>query len=268
MAAGDPGGTRIGSALIGGYSYIYRNLYDFAPLDNTARTFADYGVYKTGGGNLRAAIDAPFGAFLRDVEFYISATTSASIAVYLWRTQTGYVTTLTSTSVPGAGVGLRAVRLAIPDAYVGPYAPGSMIVTGVENTSTTVIVNGIRAGFSSAPAGAVMLATPTRVIDSRSTTKIGNGQTRIHDLSSRIPAGATSAILNVSITSGEKSGGVAVYNPGSTVPSGSAIYYNGSATISNELHVKLPSDRKIKITNRGVSGCKTHYFMDLVGYTA
>ena len=265
VALGDPGGPRLGSAPIGGYSYVYRSFYDFVPLDNSTRVYDSYGAYKNGGGPLRATIDAPFGSLLRDMEFYLSSTAAVTVFAYLWRSQTNTIYPLGSGSVPAGAAGLRAVRFTIADANIGPYAPGSVIVAGLE-TSLSTQVNGVRAGFTSYPAGTTMLPAPTRVIDSRSTTKIGNGQTRIHDLSARIPAGASAAILNLSVTGGEKAGGIAVYNTGSAVPYGSAMYYSSAATISSQLHVKLPSDRKVKVTNRGVVGCKAHYFMDLVGY--
>ena len=265
---GEPSAPRIGSAPIGGYTYLHRSYMDFQPFTGGSWTYSGSGIWcSQGSGQLGSGVDLPPGAYLRDIEFYVAGSTTSTVAAYFWTTGSASVGILGSLSIPSTGDALVARRLVIPSTMTGPYTLGARLLVWA-TTSATFRINGARVGLSSMPTGTTMLATPTRVIDSRSTTKIGNGQTRIHDLSSRIPAGATSAILNVSVTSGEKSGGIAVYNPGSTVPSGSAIYYNGGATLSNELHVKLPSDRKIKITNRGVSGCKTHYFMDLVGYTA
>ena len=266
----EPAAARIGSAAIGGYTYLHRSFMDFQPYTGGNWAWTGTGIYTAESGafgQLGCGLDLPPGAYVRDVEFYVAGTTTGQVAAYLWSSGSASFALLGVLSVPTTGGTLVARRLALAESAVGPYALGVRLLLWA-NSSSTFVLNGARVGYSSMPTGTTALGAPVRVIDSRSTTKIGNGQTRIHDLSSRIPAGATSAILNVSVTSGEKSGGIAVYNTGSTVPSGSALYYNGGTTISSEIHVKLPSDRKIKITNRGATGCKAHYFMDLVGYTA
>ena len=263
----EPGGLpRIGSPLIGGYTYVYRNFYDFTPWENGARTFNGYGAYGS-DGTLRTMFDAPPGAILRDMEWYFSATTTGSVYAGIWTTGAAYLNVLANASVAAGAAGLRALRTVVPSSSYGPYSPGTRLAAFAAGTSATFLINGVRLGFSMYPAGATMLATPTRVYDSRSGAKIGNGQTRIHSLASWIPAGATAAIVNVHITSGEKSGGLAVYNTGLPLPSGHSLYWSG-LTVAHETHVKLPSDRKIKVTARGVTGFRTHYMIDVIGYIA
>ena len=267
LAASDPGGPRLGSALIGGYSYVYRNYLDFFPVNNSGRTFAGNGAWGTTSDELRSTVELPFGAVLRDVEFYVASSNQVNLAVTLWRTQTAQATVLASTTFPGTTVDtIRALRFTIPSDVCGPYAPGSRLIAAIGNTSSSTKINGLRVGFTRGPGGAVMLDKPVRAYDSRTGAKIGNGQTRIHSIASYVPAGATAAIVNLSVTSGEKSGGLAVYGAGTTVPTGSALYWT-SATVSNELHTRVTSDRKVKVTMRGVTGSKCHYFFDVVGYT-
>lgn len=266
VALGDPGGTRIGSALIGGYTYVYRNYWDFFPLSGTGRSFAGSGAWGTTDGDLRTSIQLPFGALLRDLEFYAASSADVHLSAVLWRTQDAKSTLIASATFPGTTVDtLRALRFTVPANVCGPYAPGSMLVAGISTSSSTKI-NGLRVGYTRGPAGVVMLDKPVRAYDSRSGAKIGNGQTRIHSVASYVPAGATAAIVNLTVTSGEKSGGIAVYGAGTTVPTGSAMYWT-SATVSNEVHTKVTSDRKLKVTMRGVTGSKCHYFFDVVGYT-
>ena len=267
VSYGDPGGTRIGSALVGGYSYIYRQYYDFAPVDNTPVTYLDGGVFSTTDPKLYTAVELPFGALLWNIEFYVQTTVDVTLEASLWRTQTAATTPLTLAKVASKSSGVAAYGIGVPDTKRGPYAPGSMLVVGVNNTSASTRWNGVRIGYSREPAGVVLLDKPVRVYDTRTSGsgKIGNGQTRIHTLATHIPVGAVSAILNVSVTGGEKAGGLAVYNAGTTAPGGSALYWT-SATVSTELHSKLTSDRKIKATMRGVVGAKCHYFIDVVGY--
>ena len=267
LAASDPGGPRLGSALIGGYSYVYRNYLDFVPVDNSERTFAGTGAWGTTSDELRATVELPFGAVLRDVEFYVASSKQVNLAVTLWRTQTAQATVLNTVSFPGTTVDtIRALRFTIPSDVCGPYAPGSLLIAAIGNTSSTTKINGLRVGFTRRPGGAVLLDKPVRAYDSRTGPKIGNGQTRIHSLASYLPAGATAAIVNLSVTSGEKSGGLAVYGAGTTVPTGSAMYWAG-VTVSDELHTTVTSDRKVKVTMRGLTGSKCHYFFDVVGYT-
>ncbi len=196
----EPGGLpRIGSPLIGGYTYVYRNFYDFTPWENGARTFNGYGAYGS-DGTLRTMFDAPPGAILRDMEWYFSATTTGSVYAGIWTTGAAYLNVLANASVAAGAAGLRALRTVVPSSSYGPYSPGTRLAAFAAGTSATFLINGVRLGFSMYPAGATMLATPTRVYDSRSGAKIGNGQTRIHSLASWIPAGATAAIVNVHIT--------------------------------------------------------------------
>ena len=267
VALGDPGGTRIGSPLIGGYSYIYRQYFDFVPVDNSGRTFDTAGVWGTTQPRLSTAVELPFGAELRSVEFYIRTSVNVTVEASLWRTQTAKTESLYVVGSASTSLGLAAYTIGIPADKRGPYAPGSMLFASVNNTSSNTRVNGVRIGYTRPPAGVVMLDKPVRAYDSRTGggAKIGNGQTRIHSLAGLIPAGATTAIVNLTVAAGEKSGGVALYSAGTTVPTGSAIYWT-STTVSSELHSKLTSDRRVKVTMRGVPGSKCHYFFDVVGY--
>jgi hypothetical protein len=266
---GEPSSPRIGSAAIGGYTYIHRSFSDFYPVYGGAITWTPYGVWgSSSNSELVATCDLPPGAFVRDIEWYFSSTVTGTLGgAWLWTTGSASFTPIALTSVTGtASAGLRAQRTVVPSGTYGPYANGARLMLDVY-TNANRVINGVRVGYTQMPAGAVMLAAPLRVYDSRSGAKIGNGQTRIHSLASWIPAGATAAIVNMHITSGEHSGGLAVYNTGSSLPAGHSLYWSGLTT-AHEMHVKLPSDRKIKVTARGVTGFKTHYMIDVVGYIA
>ena len=265
---GDPGGTRLGSALVGGYRYLYRQYTDFAPVDNSGRTFDTAGVWGTTQPKLYTAVELPFGAMLWSIEFYLRTSVDVWLEAALWRTQTAETAPIALVKWASKSLAMASYWIAVSDAKRGPYAPGSKLVVGVNNTSTDTRLNGVRIGYTRCPAGMVMLDKPVRAYDSRTGggAKIGNGQTRIHSLASWIPAGATGAIVNLTVAGGEKSGGVALYSAGTTVPTGSALYWT-STTVSSELHTKVTSDRRIKVTMRGVPGSKCHYFYDVVGYT-
>jgi len=265
---GQPASPRINSAPIGGYTYKFSNWIDFHSLDGGARAWSNEGAYSTAGtGQWLATVDLPPGAILRDVEWYFSATAGIQLASWIWTTGSANIVPVhIMTGAATASLTLHAQRGVLTSSTYGPYTHGAKLVH-YTITDSTRRLNGVRAGFSMLPAGATMLATPTRVYDSRSGAKIGNGQTRIHSLASWIPAGATAAIINLHITSGEKSGGLVAYNTGSPLPSMHSLYWSG-ATNTHEMHVKLPSDRKIKVTARGITGFRSHYMIDVVGYIA
>ena len=271
IVAGEPAAPRIGSAPITGFSYRHLSFMDFQSYGGVPWSWTETGIYTTGNvaGQLGATLDLPAGAILRDIEFYYAASTPGTLDAALWTSGWAKFSSILGGAAPATGDVLKARRLLAPLAKNGPYALGAKLMVWAY-TSATFRINGARVGFSAAPAGAVLLPVPLRVYDSRTGggTKIGNGQTRVHDLSSWVPPVATAAILNVSVTGGEKSGGLAVYHADLPAPSGSALYFNGSTTLSNELHTGLTATRRCKATMRGVSGSKCHYFVDLVGYTA
>jgi hypothetical protein len=105
----------------------------------------------------------------------------------------------------------------------------------------------------------------TRVLDTRSGTGVPlavNGQRRL-DLSGRLPADATAAILNVTVTGPTAAGVLIVYPDGSPVPLASNLNFVARQTIPNLVVVPVVEG---KVMIRNASAGTTHVIADLAGY--
>jgi hypothetical protein len=263
----------IASAPQPGFNYKFLTMWDFSPEHySSGRAWSPTGgVYVPlgTGDNLWAVAELPAGAILGDVEWYLSATENVAMMGRLWVSGDAYLSATVADGTLAAGSALaRAARIVPPAGTNGPFPHGTALVLGVWTPHTgNVSINGVRIGYKLGGTREVLLPTPARLYDSRPGTKIGRLQTRTHSLASRLPVGATGAILNVTLTGTEKAGNLTVYSAGSTVPAASSI--NWSATgqaIANGVHTAVSSARAIKVTCGGTTGAQTDYLIDLVGY--
>ena len=113
--------------------------------------------------------------------------------------------------------------------------------------------------------GYVGLASPVRVLDSRDGTGTTRGVKRgavVLDLSDRVPAGATGAVLNVTVTNPTANGFVVVYPDGNTKPGTSNVNFLKGQTQANEVVVGLPASKRVVVF---VDSANAHVIADLVG---
>ncbi|MEV4119485.1 hypothetical protein [Micromonospora sp. NPDC049645] len=106
---------------------------------------------------------------------------------------------------------------------------------------------------------------PTRVLDTRTGSGVAlaaNGERRL-DLSGRLPADATAAILNVTVTGPTTAGVLTVYPDGSPVPLASNLNFVARQTIPNLVVVPVVAG---KVVVRNASSGTTHVVADLAGY--
>ncbi|MEU7923167.1 right-handed parallel beta-helix repeat-containing protein [Micromonospora zamorensis] len=106
---------------------------------------------------------------------------------------------------------------------------------------------------------------PIRVLDTRTGTGAplaANGERRL-DLSGKLPADATAAILNVTVTGPTTAGVLSVYPDGSPVPLASNLNFVSQQTIPNLVVVPVVAG---KIMFRNASSGTTHVVADLAGY--
>ncbi|MDT7571450.1 MAG: hypothetical protein QOE05_1624 [Actinomycetota bacterium] len=110
------------------------------------------------------------------------------------------------------------------------------------------------------------LLSPVRVLDSRNGTGTATGAKTgqvVVDLSSAVPAGTTSVVLNVTVTGADHEGHVVGYPFGTTLPRTSNVNFTAGQTQANEVVVALSSDRKLILE---VVGAHTQLVADLVGF--
>jgi methionine-rich copper-binding protein CopC len=148
---------------------------------------------------------------------------------------------------PSAGASTSPVASASPTSPASPSASPSSVAS--------------RDG-----AGYVGLPSPVRVLDSRNGTGTPRQLKRgavVLDLSERVPAGATAAVLNVTVTNPTANGFVVVYPDGNAKPGTSNVNVVRNQTQANEVVVGLPASRRVVVF---VDSASAHVIADLIGF--
>lgn len=109
--------------------------------------------------------------------------------------------------------------------------------------------------------------TPSRIMDTRSSTKLGPGGTRDLVVAgvSGVPGGATAVVLNVTVTGTTTGSILIVYPTGTTRPLASNLNWTAGKTIANLVEVPVGTAGKVTFYNAKGS---THVIADLEGYFA
>ncbi|SCG76928.1 hypothetical protein [Micromonospora coxensis] len=105
--------------------------------------------------------------------------------------------------------------------------------------------------------------SPARVLDTRTAAAIPARADQVLDLSAKLPADATAAVLNVTVTQPASHGVLTVYPYGLTAPVASNLNFVAGQTIPNLVIVPV---RNGKIVIRNASAGSTHVAADLGGY--
>ncbi|MEH0824850.1 MULTISPECIES: right-handed parallel beta-helix repeat-containing protein [unclassified Micromonospora] len=105
--------------------------------------------------------------------------------------------------------------------------------------------------------------SPVRVLDTRTSTPLAGNADRQLDFAGRLPADATAAILNVTVTKPTAAGVLKVYPDGSPVPVASNLNFVAGQTIPNLVIVPVVAG---KVMIRNASSGTTHVVADLAGY--
>ena len=199
------------------------------------------------GGNLTVTWTAP-AANGRPITSYTLVLTPAE----------GTITYPTDRSQTGATVtGLTAGK-----DYAASVVATNARGTGAAGTAT------LRSNVTTSQGRFVGLPTPVRALDSRPSSNVGTspGAKRgpvTLDLSSRIPATATGAVLNVTVTAPDRGGFVVVYPFGAAKPPTSNVNFAAGQTQANEVVTAL-TDRKATVFVDTTGS--TQLIVDVVGY--
>ncbi|OLF11124.1 hypothetical protein BLA60_14110 [Actinophytocola xinjiangensis] len=117
---------------------------------------------------------------------------------------------------------------------------------------------------ASAPAGYTAV-DPVRVLNTRSGAPVGPRGSVVLDLSSRLPAGATAAVLNVTGVTTTSPTFVTVWPDGAPRPTVSNLNLAAGEIRSNLVTVQVGADRIVRLYNNTGS---THLLADLAGWYA
>jgi hypothetical protein len=145
----------------------------------------------------------------------------------------------------------------VPNAVIArPDATGKVCVFGSATLDLIVDV----AGYFPADSTAQFLQSPSRVLDTRNTTKVLAGTSIT--LTVAPPAGATAAILNVTATGPKDAGFVTVYPCDQRVPSASNLNFAAGQTTPNLVMAKPSATNTICL----FSSSDTNLLADLTGW--
>jgi uncharacterized protein YkwD len=120
--------------------------------------------------------------------------------------------------------------------------------------------------FQFTPPGLYNPQAPLRVLDTRTGSPIGPGASINLQLGgTKVPANATSVVLNVTATETTANGWLTVYPTGGQLPNASNLNWVASETVANLVQVNLGTSGQITINN---AAGYTHVIADLEGYYA
>jgi hypothetical protein len=266
------GGAAIGlapAALTAGLTYLPIDPTAFEPITTTEgrRLSAGTGAsILTPTGGLMTPLIAPVGSVLREITFaYLSTAGTPNLAVWRKRLTTGWSVLAPSppTGLPlASGAAIQTVTFTLNETVDGT-STYMLLMNGL--TSTTQSVHGALLGYR-APAQGFIANTPIpRVLDTRvSGGKLQNNEERV--VATGVPANATAAVINLTITETEQAGFVAVFPANSLWPGNSSINWSSSGqNLANSVITATDPTGHIRIRG-GVN--PTHVVIDVQGYFA
>ncbi|MFC0503946.1 right-handed parallel beta-helix repeat-containing protein [Micromonospora costi] len=167
------------------------------------------------------------------------------------------------TTLPNASNVNFVPRETVPNLVTVPMSNGRIRIRH-SGSGTVHVVTDLQ-GFYGAGGSGYAPLQPTRMLDTREGTGgpfAANG-TRQLNLSAKVPAGATAAVLNVTVTRPTANGVLKVFPAGSPVPVASNLNFVTGQTIPNLVTVPVVGGR-VSIHNQ--SSGTTHVVVDLAGW--
>jgi hypothetical protein len=137
----------------------------------------------------------------------------------------------------------------------------------VDSASAHVIADlvGFFTTTSSTDTGRVTTNSPVRALDTRSTDQKRRRGEVILDLSSRLPQGASNAILNVTVTTPSARGFVTVFPTGTTRPGTSNVNFEANQTQANEVITRVGTGSNAGKVSLFVDSAEAALIVDVVG---
>lgn len=268
-AAPPAGFSTISSPPQANVSYQFRSFYDFAPTDHWTwgRAWGGFGMYTPSAtGILVATFDAPPGAVLHDVEWYVANTTAATWGVGVWGAGNGVLDVFLEQTLPAGTGSITATKVAVPSSGNGPYPAGMRIATFIQTpTDASVQVNGVRLGFTHGALNQVMRGSPVRAYDSRSHTHLNGGTSRTISLANWLPPGAQAATLALSVLNTHGAGVLQVSPAGSSSEAFAASWARTGDKSTNTLVCDVSASRAVSVSSVHGSG-QTDFILDLIGW--
>lgn len=152
--------------------------------------------------------------------------------------------------------------------YVAGQTVPNQVVVGLSgglemcffSHATTDLVADLSGYFDLDAGDGLVPGTPARLFDTRDGgAPVATGGVYVVDLTGKVPADATAAVMNVTVTEPVASGFVTVYPCDATRPTASNLNYVARQTVPNLVTVALPADKRVCL----YAHTATHLLADL-----
>lgn len=196
--------------------------------------------------------------FSQGVQITVSGTgvTTTGVA-FVSPTQVNATFAVASTATPGA----RDVSVVTTDGVAGTGCTACYTLT----TGTSPSPSG--GSQSAANSTYVPLSTPTRVLDTRNTSQPRRSGDTTQSLAGVVPATATAAVLNVTVTGGTNPGFVTVFPAGTTRPNTSNVNFQANQQQANEVISRLANQSvTLYVGSNPSRPASVALIVDVVGY--
>ncbi len=262
-----PGAPLTPSAAAPALQHLSIPGFDFHPYRSTDGFDSASGNWPTGPSLvLRSSIRLPDGSVLRELQLYAQNNGASPMSYALQRISfasgsVSVVTPANGTIPVGATTGATATLAHVVDNTANSYNL-QLTFTGATNAQQ---IFGARVAYE--PTLAVTALNPTvRVLDTRSGSKLANGQELTVDLAGLIPAGARFAICTITLDQTEQSGYLAAFPADTAWPGNSNVNWAvDGESVANTVVAPLSEARQFKIR---VGGGRTHVIIDVTGGVA
>jgi hypothetical protein len=137
----------------------------------------------------------------------------------------------------------------------------------VDSASAHVVVDlvGFFTTTSSTDTGRLTTNAPVRALDTRSTSTPRRTGEVVLDLSGQLPAGATDAVLNVTVQGPSARGFVVVYPTGTTRPGTSNVNFERGQTQANEVFTRVGTGSNAGRVSLFIDSATSALIVDVVG---
>jgi GH25 family lysozyme M1 (1,4-beta-N-acetylmuramidase) len=221
----------------------------------------------------RAAIGvggtAPLGAgksITLDLSGRLPATTTAVVLNVTGIAKTGtYVTVWPSGSTRPNASNLNLVAGDVRPNLVTAQVGADRKVRLYNNTGSTHLLADLAGWYTTDAPGLYTAQAPQRVLDTRSTSPVGQGGKITLNLSARVPATATAVTVNLTGVGATRGTFVAAWPTGQSRPDVSNLNLANANPTSNLVTVALGANRSIDLYNNTGT---VHLLADLAGYYA
>ncbi len=157
----------------------------------------------------------------------------------------------------------------VPNSVTVPVgSDGKIALLNSSNGTVHLIVdiNGYYIGGSPTAAGAFVPKVPSRFVDTRSTATVAPNTAMSFQVAgtSSIPANASAAVFNLTVTQPEAFGHIRAYPDGGAIPGTSSANFSPNETVANSVIAPMGLNGRISLLNS--SSGSTHLVADVNGY--